>query len=215
MEKESKERASPKEEYEAKAARHSKECDDVADSKSSDNEEEEAQEKWDLEVEKEWTSKLKHPTNTGSIQRAMDPRGRLISEGNHMNMRCGETGKLMWQQEKFTKEMYEREQRAIVPREILNCNSVSREINFTSIEEIHNFRLEQRVYFHGKCLEEWLFTFGYVMPNSTNSWQQTIEAAGPENMLSPEHISGKITIETGFYDADILISKTVFRIYYE
>ncbi|OQS01472.1 cGMP 3',5'-cyclic phosphodiesterase subunit delta [Achlya hypogyna] len=196
-----------------------KECDgdDGADAKDAWDDDSDAQDKWDLEVEAEWVTKLQDP-NVGKIQRAMHPRGRKISDGlkiNHMNMRCGETGKIKWQHDKFTKDMYDREQRAVVPRDILQCPSVSREINFTSVEEIRDFRLEQRVYFHGKCLEEWLFTFGYVIPNSTNSWQQTIEAAGPDSMLSADLISGHITIETGFYDADMLIAKTVFRIYYE
>jgi retinal rod rhodopsin-sensitive cGMP 3',5'-cyclic phosphodiesterase subunit delta len=30
---------------------------------------------------------------------------------------------------------------------------VSREINFTSAEMMDNFRLEQRVFFHGSCIE--------------------------------------------------------------
>jgi len=28
------------------------------------------------------------------------------------------------------------------------------------------------------CMEEWRFHFGFVIPNSTNTWQQTIEAPG-------------------------------------
>ena len=40
-----------------------------------------------------------------------------------------------------------------------------------------NFRLEQRVFFQGQCIEEWKFEFGFVIPGSTNSWQQTIEGA--------------------------------------
>ncbi|EQC34606.1 hypothetical protein SDRG_07929 [Saprolegnia diclina VS20] len=198
--------------------KHAKECDDLdaAETKSCPSDDD-AQEKWDLEVEKEWVAKLQDP-NVGKIQKAMHPRGRKISDGlriNFMNMRCGETGRVLWLQERFTKEMYEKEQRAVVPKAILQCLAVSREINFSSTEEIHNFRLEQRVYLHGKCLEEWLFAFGYVIPGSTNSWQQTIESAGADNMLPADLISGKITIETGFYDAEMLIAKTVFRIFYE
>jgi hypothetical protein len=29
----------------------------------------------------------------------------------------------------------------------------------------------------------WLFQFGFVIPGSTNSWQQIIEAAPPDKML--------------------------------
>jgi retinal rod rhodopsin-sensitive cGMP 3',5'-cyclic phosphodiesterase subunit delta len=100
---------------------------------------------------------------------------------------------------------------AHIPRAILKCSAVSREINFSSAEEITQFRLEQRIFLDGSCIEgvyaseavahsahfaephsifvfvqEWLFSFGFVIPGSTNSWQQTIESAGPDNMLDPE-----------------------------
>ncbi|CAK4906249.1 unnamed protein product [Aphanomyces euteiches] len=169
----------------------------------------------DLEVEQEWNA-IRHLPSGGRIQKATDPRGKCIAEGlkiNFMNMRCSDTGRLLWQSQKWGHDMFEREQKAVVPKSILDCGSVSREINFSSLHEITDFRLEQRVFLHGKCLEEWLFTFGYVIPDSTNSWQQMIEAA--ETMLPADAISGKITIETGFYDGDALIAKTVYRIFYE
>ena len=109
--------------------------------------------------------------------------------------------------------MYTREQVAHIPAEILECDAVSREINFSSKEAIQDFRLEQRVYFDGSCIEEWIFPFGFVIPNSTNTWQQAIEAAG--EMLPAEVISGKLTIETAFYDGKLFIAKTVVRIFYD
>lgn len=49
-----------------------------------------------------------------------------------------------------------REHEAKVPKKILKCKSVSREINFSSRELIDNLRLEQRVHFKGKLMEgEW------------------------------------------------------------
>ena len=45
------------------------------------------------------------------------------------------------------------EHEARVPKKILKCKAVSREINFSSEEELENFRLEQQVLFKGKCLE--------------------------------------------------------------
>jgi retinal rod rhodopsin-sensitive cGMP 3',5'-cyclic phosphodiesterase subunit delta len=35
---------------------------------------------------------------------------------------------------------------------------------------------------------EWNFKFGFVLPGSTNSWQQVIEAAPPEKMMQPEDL---------------------------
>ena len=42
---------------------------------------------------------------------------------------------------------------ARVPKKILKSKAVSREINFSSSEELTNFRLEQRVMFKGKLME--------------------------------------------------------------
>ena len=42
---------------------------------------------------------------------------------------------------------------ARVPKKILKCKAVSRELNFSSEQEMTKFRLEQKVMFKGKCLE--------------------------------------------------------------
>ena len=42
---------------------------------------------------------------------------------------------------------------ARVPKKILKCKAVSRELNFSSEQEMTKFRLEQKVLFKGKCLE--------------------------------------------------------------
>ena len=39
------------------------------------------------------------------------------------------------------------EHEAKVPKQILNCRAVSRELNFSSVEPLENFRLEQKVLF--------------------------------------------------------------------
>lgn len=49
--------------------------------------------------------------------------------------------------------MFHAELKATVPRKILDCAAVSREINFTSKREIRQFRLEQRVFLDGSCIE--------------------------------------------------------------
>jgi len=74
-----------------------------------------------------------------------------------------------------------------VPKRILKSRAVSREINFTSAEELKAFKLIQRVYFKDKCIEEWFFEFGFVIPGSTNSWQSLIEAA-PESQMIPASV---------------------------
>jgi len=68
--------------------------------------------------------------------------------------------------------------KARIPADILACSAVSREINFSSVKAMNEFKLEQRIFYEGVCIEEWYFDFGFVIPGSTNSWQQIIEAAG-------------------------------------
>eukprot|EP01032_Pedospumella_encystans_P020085 gene20085-22830_t len=104
-----------------------------------------------------------------------------------MNMKDMETGKELWKAKNWTAEdMFHNEIKEEIPKEVLKCKAISREITFHSEEQLDGFRLQQRVYFMGTCIEEWFFAFGFVMPNSTNSWQQTIDAAAPEEMLSAE-----------------------------
>lgn len=79
------------------------------------------------------------------------------------------------------------EHEAHVPKSILKCRAVSREFNFSTREQIERFRLEQKVLFKGRCLEEWYFEFGFVMPESTNTWQSILEAA-PESQMMPASI---------------------------
>ncbi|DBA04180.1 TPA: hypothetical protein N0F65_004288 [Lagenidium giganteum] len=175
-----------------------------------------AERKLDLEVEREW-KQARLDTGPGRIAVANNPRAKKIARGlviNHMNMRCADTGKLLWQSSEWTCMMMMMISAARIPAAILKCSAVSREINFTSKEEITQFRLEQRVFLGDCCIEEWLFTFGFVIPGSTNSWQQTIEGAGADAMLDPDVVSGKLTIETAFYDGQQPIAKTVYRIYY-
>ncbi|CAM9675571.1 unnamed protein product [Ectocarpus sp. 12 AP-2014] len=182
-----------------------------------------------------------------------------------MDMRDADTARLLWESGEWGKDMYRHELKATVPRRILECSAVSREINFTSQEEIRQFRLEQRVFLAGACIEggvackilfvivfhlgprrvpprpcsgarpirvyskefmmppsfyrvppaEWFFDFGFVIPGSTNSWQQTIESAGEDRMLAADDLSGRMTIETTFLDGRTMLFKTLVRIFYE
>jgi retinal rod rhodopsin-sensitive cGMP 3',5'-cyclic phosphodiesterase subunit delta len=132
-----------------------------------------------------------------------------------MNMRDANSGELMWESGLWTgKKMWDSEIKARIPREILRCRAVSREINFSSKEKMEGFRLEQRIFFDGTCIEEWFFDFGFVIPGSTNSWQQIIEAAGEDQMMAADALSGNLTIETSFYDGGNFIAKCLVRVFY-
>lgn len=97
---------------------------------------------------------------------------------------------------------------------ILECDVVSRELIFSTKQEISHLKLMQRVKLHGSCVEEWSFDFGFVMPSSENSWQHVIKAADRDKMMDPAILSGNLVIETVFYDNEIIIAKNTVRIYY-
>jgi len=132
---------------------------------------------------------------------------------NWMNLRDADNGVIIWE-ESTDLSKPDKEHEARVPKSILKCRAVSREINFSSIEPMEKFRLEQRVLFKGKCLEEWFFEFGYVIPNSTNTWQSLIEAAPESQMMPANVLNGNVIIETKFFDDDLLVSTSKVRLFY-
>ena len=129
-------------------------------------------------------------------------------------MRDASTGTIMWESGEWGEKMWKTELKARIPADILSCRAVSREINFSSRESMTGFKLEQRIFYQGICIEEWFFNFGFVIPNSTNSWQQIIEAAGEDQMMTAEQLSGEVTIETTFLDGKSFIAKCLVRLYY-
>ncbi|KAF1794884.1 Immunoglobulin E-set [Phytophthora cactorum] len=131
-----------------------------------DDESRAAQAKLDLEVEREW--KQLQDAGVGKIEIADSSWAKKLSVmkviangfshgSNHMNMRCADTGRLMWQSDAWGEDIYRVEQKARLPVDILKCSAVSREINFSSVEEISKFRLEQRVFLGGSCIEGALY----------------------------------------------------------
>ncbi|CEF60368.1 Retinal rod rhodopsin-sensitive cGMP 3',5'-cyclic phosphodiesterase subunit delta [Strongyloides ratti] len=132
---------------------------------------------------------------------------------NWMNLRDAENGRILWQS---TDDMADpsKEHTAKIPKSILKCKTVSREINFTSEEKIEKFRLEQKVFLKDNIIEEWFFDFGFVIPQSTNTWQNVIEAAPEGQMLPAVLLNGNVVIETSFYDDDQLVSTSRVRLYY-
>jgi len=146
----------------------------------------------------------------------MPSRAEDIMNGfklNWMNLRDADTGDILWKENNDLSKP-EKEHEARVPKSILKCRAVSREINFTSVEPMEKFRLEQRVLFKGRCLEEWFFEFGYVIPNSTNTWQSLIEAAPESQMMPATVLNGNVIIETKFFYDDLLVSTSKVRLFY-
>lgn len=126
---------------------------------------------------------------------ASSPEAKAIGTGfkvNWMNMRDAYTGRILWEQHSGWEEMYDREIVARVPSSILACKAVSREVNFSSAHQMESFHLEQRIMLHEQPFEEWRFAFGFVMPGSTNTWQQVIEAA--DEVLPAHVLNGNVSL---------------------
>ncbi|XP_034853625.1 retinal rod rhodopsin-sensitive cGMP 3',5'-cyclic phosphodiesterase subunit delta-like [Mirounga angustirostris] len=95
------------------------------------------------------------------------PRGFKL---NWMNLWDAETGKILWQgTEDLSVSGVGHE--AHIPKNTLKCKAVSPKLKLSSAEQMEKFYLEQKVYFKGQCLEEWILEFGFVIPNATNTWQ--------------------------------------------
>jgi len=141
---------------------------------------------------------------------------KRILEGfklNWMNLRDADSGKVLWQSNDDL-SLPGKEHEARVPKKVLKCRAVSREINFSSREELANLKLEQSVQFKGRSMEEWNFEFGFVIPGSTNTWQSVIEAAPESQMMPANVLNGNVIIETRFFDGDLLISTSKVKLYY-
>ena len=175
-----------------------------------------AEEIQEEKVESEFEEMLRKP-NVAQIEVSDDPRAQEILSGFKllsMNMRDGTTGKMIWESSNWGPDMFDKEMVENIPKEILQCRQVSREINFSSVQQLSKFRIEQRIFFQGQCIEQWFFSFGFVIPGSTNTWQQMIEAAPPDEMMPAEILSGHIVIETSFFDNQMFICKNLVRLHY-
>jgi retinal rod rhodopsin-sensitive cGMP 3',5'-cyclic phosphodiesterase subunit delta len=153
--------------------------------------------------------------NMADYENATNPEAQAIIDGfqiNWISLRDFGSGRVLWRsQDTWNLNAV---MTAEVPAEILSCSTVAREINFTSMAAIQNFSVQQKVKLHGEILEEWDFYFGFVIPGSTNTWEQMIDAAPPDQMLPAEILSGNVFIDTYFYDGETLVNKSTVNIFY-
>ncbi|KAH3767325.1 retinal rod rhodopsin-sensitive cGMP 3,5-cyclic phosphodiesterase subunit delta [Pelomyxa schiedti] len=100
-----------------------------------------------------------------------------------------------------------------LPKDILQCKVVSRKLEFSSEKEMHKLHLDQVAYLDGTKVEGSSFAFGYVIPGSTNTWENVVFAAPV--MLTAEVMSGHLIMETTFWDEDVLICKSRMLVFYD
>jgi retinal rod rhodopsin-sensitive cGMP 3',5'-cyclic phosphodiesterase subunit delta len=129
---------------------------------------------------------------------------------NSMKMKNGENGKVLWECKEW--DMTIEKKSESLPKEILKCKEIVREINFSSVEQVQDLELIQNFYLCDEMVESSRFIFGFVIPNSTNSWEQHIEAK--QEMIPYTVLSGNLVVETLFLSNGHVIFKNNILIYY-
>ena len=130
---------------------------------------------------------------------------------NHMQMKDGSNGKVLWECKKW--DFSSKNHKENLSKELLDCKVIIRNVNFSSTEPIEDLELIQNFYLMGELLESSRFKFGFVIPNSTNDWEQIIEAK-EEGVLPAEVLSGKLQVETIFLCQEQILWKNKIIIYY-
>ena len=140
----------------------------------------------------------------------------LIKEGFKivsLSIKDGDGGKVLWESKSYNLNNIETEEH--LPKEILTCKEVIREVKFYSKEKIFDLELVHNYYLTGELIETDRFYFGFVIPNSTNNWEQIIEAKSPEEMIPFNVLSGNLVVEVLFLSKGELIVRNRVLIYYE
>ena len=130
---------------------------------------------------------------------------------NHMQMKDGENGKVMWEKKEW--DLNKEQHTENITKELLKCKVIKRNINFSSTEPIDDLELIQNFYLMGELFESSRFKFGFVIPGSTNDWEQII-LAKEDGVLPAEVLSGKLQVETYFLIKGRILYKNKILIYY-
>ena len=135
-------------------------------------------------------------------------------------MRDGETGEVFmdapsWGEDhKGPQEDSDEDIEMRFPSKMLASRQVARMLTFSSVELIEKMSLTQNMYLFGQLIECMQFDFGFVIPNSTNSWEQTI-VADEGNVMTADVLSGNLICETIFKSGNAIIHNSKYRIYYD
>ena len=130
---------------------------------------------------------------------------------NHMQMKNGENGQVMWEVNSW--DLTKKSHKENITKEILKCKKIIRNVNFSSEEKIDDLELVQNFYLMGELFESSRFKFGFVIPGSTNDWEQ-IMIAKEDGVLPAEVLSGKLIVETLFLIQKKVLYKNRIHIYY-
>ena len=130
---------------------------------------------------------------------------------NHMQMKNGENGEVMWEVNSW--DLNKESHTENITKELLKCKRIIRNVNFSSDEKIDELELVQNFFLMGELFETSRFKFGFVIPGSTNDWEQ-IMIAKEDGVLPAEVLSGKLQVETLFLIQGKILYKNRILIYY-
>ena len=130
---------------------------------------------------------------------------------NLIQMKDGDSGKMMWDCKDW--DFSSPNQIVKISKELLKCKIIKRNVNFSSVEKIEDLELIQNFYLMGELFESSRFKFGFVIPGSTNDWEQ-IMIAKEDGVLPAEVLSGKLVVETLFLIQKKVLYKNRIHIYY-
>ena len=130
---------------------------------------------------------------------------------NYIQMKNGENGEVMWEVNLW--DVNKKSHKIRITKELLKCKKIIRNINFSSEEKLEELELVQNFYLMGELFESSTFKFGFVIPGSTNDWEQ-IMIAKEDGVLPAEILSGKLKVETLFLIHGKVLYKNKIIIYY-
>ena len=129
-----------------------------------------------------------------------------------LRMKDAEAGRVLWESTEWDLTSGE-EQKVEFPSQMLSCRAIGREIVFYSKKIMQDFSIRQVMSIHGQVIEEFGFEFGFVMPNTTNSWEQVIDAE--EGQVMPaEVLSGNLIVDTFFCVKGVAFAQQKYRVFY-
>ena len=129
-----------------------------------------------------------------------------------MKMKDAERGVVLWERNDWDLNSNE-EQKVEFPASMLGCAAIGREIVFHSKKIMHDFSIRQVMSMQDQVIEQFGFDFGFVMPNTTNSWEQVIDA-DIGNVMPAEVLSGNLVVDTYFCVKGVSFATQRYRIYY-
>ena len=133
---------------------------------------------------------------------------RIVS----MRMKDAEKGQVLWEEDNWDLATDD-EKQCSFPKEMLACTAVGREITFFSKKVMHDFAIKQVMSMGGQVVEEFQFDFGFVIPGSTNTWEQVIDADVGQ-VMPAEVLSGNLEVDTYFMVKNIAFAHQKYRIFY-